>query len=101
MAVQVTELENISDQVLDFIKKKFDGKKGYRINDDRAKMSFGKRKEYFLFANNSADGLRANLEWTFIWIEGGLWQFSYCNTECTSKPSWINPLDLLNNLLAQ
>lgn len=101
MAISINSLDNISETMLDFIKKKFDNNPNFRIIDDRKTISFGKPKEYFLFANNSANGLRANLEFTFIWIGGNLWQFSYCNTECLTKPSWKNPLDLLNELLNQ
>jgi hypothetical protein len=101
MAISVNSLENISETMLDFIKKKFDDNPNFHIIDDRKRMAFGKPKEYFLFTNNTANGLRANLEFTFIWINNNLWQFTYCNTECVNKPSWKNPLDLLNELLNQ
>lgn len=95
MAFQLNELDNISNTALDFIKKKFSNK-GYRILDERETLSFGKPKEYFLFSNHID---RAEVEWAFIWIGGNLWQFRYLNTKCMSKPSWVNPLELLNDLL--
>lgn len=89
-------LDNISDDVLDLIKLKFSDKGSYRVLDDRKILSFGKPREYFLFSNFRG---RGNLEWCFIWIGKNLWQFTYLNTECMSKGGWVNPLDLLNELL--
>tara|TARA_R110000824_G_scaffold106610_4_gene251987 strand:- start:6248 stop:6541 length:294 start_codon:yes stop_codon:yes gene_type:complete len=95
MALQIHSLDNISDTVLDYIKRKFTDK-GYTISDEREKLSFGKAREYFLFSNRNK---RDETEWTFIWIGNNLWQFSYLNTNCKSKASWVNPLELLNELL--
>ena len=95
---QIKSLENISSETLDKIVEKYKDNKGFRINDDRERISRGKKSGYFLFANNSM-GMNKTVEWTFIWIGCNLWQFRYCNTSCTSTASWKNPLDLLNELL--
>jgi len=94
--MKVTTLENISEEVLDYIKDNLSVK--YRVSDKRASIIFGKRREYFLFSNDSMSR-NENVEWCFIWIDNGLWQFSYCNTLCSTEPNWKNPLDLLNELL--
>ena len=94
--MKLTSLENIPEKVLDTLVEKYGNDPNYRVNDDRARLSFGKRREYFLISNHLN---RASLEWTFIWIDNGLWQFRYLNTQCGQKVAWENPLDILNKLL--
>jgi hypothetical protein len=95
--MQLKSIDTISDKVLDRLLEKYGSDPDYRFNDDRKNLSFGKPREYFLFSNHTG---RARLEWTFIWIKGGLWQFHYLNTECDNgEERWVDPLELLNSLL--
>lgn len=95
--MEVTSVDNISQEVLDTLVERYKDDPKYRLIDDRKTISLGKPREYFLISN---DGLgRRDLEWTFIWIGKNLWQFRYLNTQCSHKSKWENPLDILNNLL--
>lgn len=94
--MQVTSVDNIDNKVLDKLKELYQGVDQYRVVDNRERLSFGKRREYFLISNHQD---RGDVEWTFIWIGKNLWQFTYCNVQCMSEAKWKNPLDLLNELL--
>lgn len=88
--MKLKKLDNISDEILDKIKNKYQNNSNYRVID---KLSTFKKERYFLFSNHKS---RAELEWTFIWIGPNLWQFSYLNTHCVSKGLWKSPLEILN-----
>lgn len=93
-------VDNISNETLDLLKAKYEGVTGFRINDDRKTISFGKPKEYFLIEYRETQKANAYTpEFCFIWIGTNLWQFRYTNVFCTSAPHWVNPTTLLNNLL--
>lgn len=94
--MKIESLDNISNEVLDEIVRKYGDNPNYRVLDDRKKISFGKPREYFLFSNYKG---RGEMEWTFIWIGNNLWQFSYVNTLCKSEAKWKDPLIILNEEL--
>lgn len=94
--IELKSLENISNEVLDKIVELYGDNPQYRVLDERKKTVFNKPREYFLFANHSD---REYVEWTFIWIGNNLWQFTYSNALCKTKPQWRNPLELLNEQL--
>jgi hypothetical protein len=85
-------LDNISSKILDLIKEKYSNKEGFRVIDDREEMNFGRKKEYFLFEKGRDD-------FSFIWINNNLWQFRYCNINCSYEGNWKNPVEILNELL--
>jgi hypothetical protein len=94
--MEIQSLDNISEKVLDALAEKYKDDPTIKVMDERKILSFGKPREYFLIRNHNR---RADLEWTFIWIGDNLWQFSYMNTQCGQKASWVDPLTLLNSLL--
>ena len=96
--MKVDSLENIPEKVLDALAEKYGDNPAYRVTDERANISLGKRREYFLISNDGRTRKGFGAEWTFIWIDNGLWQFRYLNTQ-PNKARWVNPLELLNSLL--
>ena len=85
-------LDNIPSEILDLIKEKYSNKEGFKVIDDREKMNFGRKKEYFLFEKGRDD-------FSFIWIDNNLWQFRYCNVKCSYESNWKNPVEILNEFL--
>ena len=105
MMDKLSNLDNIPEEYLERIKELYlDNTKEYRISDERKEICAFKKKprKYFLFSNCGPNisffNNNANIQFTFIWIENNLWQFSYVNPN-TSQSNWENPLDLLNKLL--
>ena len=96
--IKIESIDNISNEVLDLLKEKLEGKSAYRVNDDRQQIVYGKKREYFLIANDRV--LNDGIEWTLIWIGRNLWQYRYCNRYCTYKAQWKNPVDIVNEILA-
>ncbi len=93
-------LDNISNEILDKLVKKYKDKKGFRVLDERKKIQFGKPKNYFLFSNTRINSFNSDgFEFTFIWIDGGLWQYKYLNTECGNLNHWRDPIEVLKEHL--
>lgn len=100
--MKLDAIEPITNDVLDKIKEHYEGKKWFRINDH---ISHGDER-YFLLQKISeyteeGRGIpgNKNIEYTFVWIGKGLWQFRYLNTHCVESNNWKEPLEILNNLI--
>lgn len=92
------DIEPLSDDAFDAIKTHYEGKEGFHIVD---RLSTGDKERYFLISRGRYVGEEqtSSIEYTFIWIGGGLWQFRYINTQCVDKKTWVQPLQLLNQLV--
>ncbi|WZE63548.1 hypothetical protein PANI_CDS0028 [Maribacter phage Panino] len=97
--MEIKSLDKIDENVLDKIVELYKDNPQYRVSDERKSISFGKPREYFLFEKRDKSISDKEVEWTFIWIHGDLWQFRYLNTHVGNMQGWVDPLILLNDLL--
>lgn len=98
--MRVESLDNISDEVLDYLRDTYQHKKGFRVNDDR-KGKLGREDRNYFLINNDGRSLKDTdgVEYTFIWIDNNLWQYRFVNVYVSSKGLWKSPLQVLNELL--
>lgn len=98
--LQVTEVDNISKEVLDFLAEKYTNNPAFRIQDDRESRAINRKEGYFLISTASANIRKLDsIEFTFIWIGNHLWQYTYLNVHCMQQSNWEDPVSILNKLL--
>lgn len=91
-------LNNIPEEVLDTLRDKYSDAPYFRVNDDRDRVAFNRRRGYFLISKDHSKG-ESTIEFTFIWIDNNIWQIRFLNTGCSENGVEFDPLATINELL--
>lgn len=90
---KLTTLDQMTDEMFDHIVEKWGNNAAVKIHDAREEISFDN------FLISSACATKTGIEWKMIWIHGNLWQYGYTNTHCATAAQWVDPVQILNDLL--